>query len=405
MDEQLDTGAIGAQARRMIDTLAALDRGSCSPGEHEAARLIAAALRDRGATTYVQRRQVHGTYWWPLGLTSLTGLLAAAAARRRRIPAAVAAAIAVAAVVDDLGGRRRWLRRLLPKRATANVVAITGDRRATPTLVLVAHHDAAHSGMFFNPRLAALAASAARARGFGDGQIRQLPGVMAPIPAGPALVAVGALIRSRSLIGLGAGVCAGIICSFVDIALRPAVPGANDNLTGVTALLAIARSLAEDPIRGLRVMLVSTGAEEALMDGMQAFVGDHLAELRRASARVLCLDTLGSPHLVLPESEGMVRARPHDANLTRAIQACADEAGITILRGAVMRMGTDAYVALEHEIPAALLMSLDDHGVASNYHWPTDTPARVDYATLVDAIVLCDRVVRRLADAASPALS
>jgi hypothetical protein len=402
MTEQLDIDAVGAAARRAIGRMAQLDRASCSPGELEAARLIATALRERGATVYLQHCRRHGTYWWPLGLTSLAGVLAAATARRRRIPAVVAAAIAAGAVIDDLGAKRRWLRRLLPKQPTANVVAITGDRRATRTLVLVAHHDAAHSGTFFDPRLAALAA---RRRGVGDGQVGQLPGVMAPIPAGPALVAVGALTRSRPLIRLGAGICAGIVCSVVDIALRPTVAGANDNLTGVAALLGVARSLADDPVRDLRVMLVSTGAEEALMVGMQAFVADHLAQLRRGSAQVLCVDTLGSPHLVLPEAEGMLRARSHDAHLNQVIQGCADEAGIAIRRGVVMRMGTDAYIALRHGIPAALLMSLDDHGVPSNYHWPTDTPDRVDFDTVVDAIVLCDRVVRRLAGAASSSIS
>ena len=70
-----DIAAVGAEARRAIERLAVLDRASCSPGEHEAARLIAAALRDREATAYVQHSRVHGTYWWPLGLTSLAGLL------------------------------------------------------------------------------------------------------------------------------------------------------------------------------------------------------------------------------------------------------------------------------------------------------------------------------------------
>jgi hypothetical protein len=44
-------------------------------------------------------------------------------------------------------------------------------------------------------------------------------------------------------------------------------------------------------------------------------------------------------------------------------------------------------------------MSVNDYGIASNYHWPTDTAERVDYATLGQVITLCERVVRRLAAA------
>ena len=396
--DPLDTDALAAEARRMIERLAALDRESCSPGEHAAARLIAEALRERGATAWVERRPAHGTYWWPLGLTSLAGLVAAAVARRRRAWAAAAGIVAAVAVLDDLGSRRRWLRRLLPKRTTANVVAIAGDHQAERTLVLVAHHDAAHSGAFFDPRLAAVAGGRGRVGGVGE-----LAGVMAPLPAGPALVGAGALVGSRWLVRLGAGICAGIVGSFVDIALRPAVPGANDNLTGVATVLAVARSLADRPVSGLRVMLVSTGAEEALMEGMCAFVDAHLDQLRHGSAQVLCIDSVGSAHLVVPAAEGMLRARSHDAELMSLIGECAEEAGIAARHGIVMRMGTDGYVALRHGIPTALLMSVGENGVPSNYHWPTDTPDRVDYSSCVDAIVLCDRLVRRLANDAAPA--
>jgi hypothetical protein len=41
-------------------------------------------------------------------------------------------------------------------------------------------------------------------------------------------------------------------------------------------------------------------------------------------------------------------------------------------------------------------MSVDDRGMASNYHWPTDTPDRVNYTTLSDAVTLCDAVIRRM---------
>lgn len=384
----------GRDARRVIEQLAAIERGSCSPGEREAAEWIAAALREQGAQAWVERPRVHGSYWWPLGLTSAAALLAACAAGRRRVPAGAGAALATAAAIDDLGVRGRRLRRLLPKRATANVVALAGDQRGGRTLVLVAHHDAAHSGTFFNPRLTSWLGREGRVHD----HMPQPPRVMAPIVVGPALVSGGALAGSRWLVRLGAALCAGLIGSFVDIALRSAVPGANDNLTGVATLLAVARSLAEEPISGLRVMLVSTGAEEALMEGMCEFIAEHAWELPPASTQVLCIDTLGSPHLVLAEGEGMLRDHPHDARLKRTIQACADDAGITLQRGMVMRVGTDAYVALRHGYPVALLMSVGDDGVASNYHWPTDTPERVDYDTCVDAIVLCERVVRRLAD-------
>ena len=66
---------------------------------------------------------------------------------------------------------------------------------------------------------------------------------------------------------------------------QPVVPGANDNLTGVAVLLEVARRLRRrGRPAGLRIVLLSAGAEEANQDGMLAFARRHFGELT-ASAR------------------------------------------------------------------------------------------------------------------------
>jgi hypothetical protein len=54
-------------------------------------------------------------------------------------------------------------------------------------------------------------------------------------------------------------------------------------------------------------------------------------------------------------------------------------------------------VALRHGVPAALLLSINEYGAASNYHWRTDTPDRLDYGSLDGAVTICECAVRRLA--------
>jgi hypothetical protein len=296
-------------------------------------------------------------------------------------------------VFDELGARRRWLRRVLPKQVTANVVGTLGDPRAERTLVVVSHHDAAHSGIFFDPRIAEFLA---RHRPPSTPEPRDLPGPMLPILAGPALGALAALTGSRWLGRLTRVLCGGIIASFAHIAGSQVVPGANDNLTGVATLIELARSLAEQPVPGLRILLVSTGSEESLMEGMRAFAEQQFPSLSRGDTRVLCVDAVGSPHLVLVEAEGMLEVRRYDEALKDVIAACAAELGIPLIRGFTMRLGTDGYIALRAGIPAACLMSVDDNGVCSNYHWPSDTPDRVDYQSLQSAVQLCEAVARRL---------
>ena len=112
------------------------------------------------------------------------------------------------------------------------------------------------------------------------------PPVMFPVFGGPLLVALGALHgpaprcaarapRSRS----------GRRPTMAEIGSRSTVDGANDNLSGVAALLGLARTLRERPPKGLRVLLVSTGSEESFMEGMQAFARAPLRARCRARAR------------------------------------------------------------------------------------------------------------------------
>ena len=49
------------------------------------------------------------------------------------------------------------------------------------------------------------------------------------------------------------------------------VPGANDNLSAVAVLVAVAEALREEPVDGLRVVLASCGAEEVLQGGIHGF--------------------------------------------------------------------------------------------------------------------------------------
>lgn len=380
----------------MIERLAAIDRSSCSKGEHVAADWIAAALTDRAAPAVVEREPVHGTYWWPLGSTSAMGIAAASAARRgRRLLGGALGLVAATAAIDDLEAGPRVLRRLLLKRPAANVVATTGDPAAARTLVLVAHHDAAHTSIFWDPRVAALLGSRAHRADEGS-WLRPPP--MGAIVAAPGLVAVGSLLGKRLLRAVGTTICAGIITSFSEIALRKTVPGANDNLTGVATLVGVAGALRERPLQGLKVILVSTGAEESLMEGMRAFARRHLASLPREQTDVLCVDTVGSPRLVLADAETSLRAHHYDARLSDLIAACAVRAGISLMRGLQMPFVTDGLPALKYGFRTALLTSVDENGTPSNYHAPTDTPDRVDYRRLADAVTLCEAVARELAN-------
>jgi hypothetical protein len=385
-----------------VHHLAAIDRPSASDGEREAAEWIAQRLRELGCEQVaVEEERAHGGYWWPLGLlTALAALGGRAALRGRRWIGVASGAFAAAGIAGDIGGGSLWFRRLfLPHRSTWNVVADTGDLEARETVVLVAHHDAAHSGIMFHPAIPRFVGKHFR---WLLERSETTPAVMFPVFGGPLLVAVGSLL-SRALLRLGVLVSAGSAAMFTDIGAHAAVPGANDNLTGVATLLGVARALREQPVEGVRVVLVSNGSEESFMEGMQAFGKRHFARFSPAHTHFVCVDTVGSPELIQLECEGMLVMRDYPEDFKDLVSECAEEAGVHLRRGLRFRNATDGLISLRAGYPTVMLGSVNELKMPSNYHWKTDTADNVDYRSVADAVKLCDAVIRRLARQPSPA--
>jgi hypothetical protein len=383
-----------AWLREGVSSLASIHRPTGTPGEREAAEWLVARLAEVGVEGAIERERLHSTYWWPLGLAAGAGVIAALAGLRGRrlLGSAIGAAGALAAF-DDLPPHGRRFRSVLWKRDVHNVVGEIGPADAERTVVLVAHHDAAHSGLVFHPAIPEVLLR----RLFPQVLERShtSPPLMAPVVGGPALAAVGALTGSGALTKAGLVLSAGSALAMADIGTREVVPGANDNATGVAALLAIARALRERPTEQVRVMLVST-SEEATCEGMQAFARRHFPELPVESTFVLTLDTLGSPHLTVLRGEGMTRMRDYPARSLALLDGLADELGIWLFPKLRLRNATDGVLALAAGYQCATLGSVTELKQPANYHWPTDTADRVDYGTLADAVRLVEAVVRRL---------
>jgi acetylornithine deacetylase/succinyl-diaminopimelate desuccinylase-like protein len=376
------------ELREIVTTLAAYERPSASPAERRAAEWIAERLRAIGVNDVrLEDAPAHGGYWWPLGLLSLaSGVAALSAGRLTRLLVGAGAALGI---WDELGLHRGvWTRRFLRRGTTTNVIAELGPRDASRSVVVIAHHDGAHSGQVFNP-----AFTYAVGRRFPQviERIRWWPRIMGLVLAGPVLVALGAR-------RLGALFSFGSAAAFADIARSPVVPGANDNLSGVAALIAVARGLVEKPPPDLRVILVSAGAEESFEEGSQAYFRRHAEELARARTHVIVADVVGSPRLVLVEGEGMLQRTEYDRALKDVVEAAARAAGIPIVREHWLSFGSDALAALRAGFPSVLIASFDELKLPANYHWPTDTAENVDYGTVAQAAEVIEGAIRLLAE-------
>jgi Peptidase family M28 len=396
--------SLDAVLREVVERLAPIDRTPCSPGEREAAEWLSERLRAvPGVQVELEDEDSWGTFpptSTGLGLAGMVG--AALVLRGRRAGGGLVAAVAFAGIVDEAQNGPRILRRLVRRRRrTVNVVARTGAERAPAaagdgpsTLVVLAHHDAPQSGMIFDQTLQ---------RRVYERAPQVLERFKTPPPqwwiglGGVLATVVAALSGRRGFARAGLAVGALGTAAVADIWRNDTVQGANDNLSGVAALVALAHLLASDPVPGLRVLLVSCGAEETLQDGIRAFVARHRSELDPARTAFVNLDTVGSPHLVLLEAEGPVWMESYAGPWLRDLSAAhAERLGVTLLRGYRARASTDSVIPSRVGYPIATIVSMTDWRSPANYHLPSDVPANLDYGTVADATRLVMEVARAL---------
>jgi hypothetical protein len=185
-------------------------------------------------------------------------------------------------------------------------------------------------------------------------------------------------------------------------------PGANDNASGVVAMLEVARLLAKRP-PARSVLFVAFGSEEQLMLGSYHYVAHPLRPLDKTIA-ALNLDMIGRNEEHTPESLGayeLSAARSNQLNLVGAVfspdlermlakQAAA--AGLALStkfdRNSSMRalFRCDHLPFLQKNIPAVWLFG----GFHPGYHEPFDTVDRLDFEKLAGAVRLTVSTVRAL---------
>ena len=328
-----------------------------------------------------------------LGLLGLGG--AASVLAGRRGVGALLALATLAGIVDEAQNGPRVARRLMRRRRiTVNVVARAGDADAQETLVVLAHHDAPQTGALFDQTLQ---------RKLHERAPELLARFKTPLPqwwvglAGPLATLAGALTARRG--PARAGVALGLLgtAAVADIWRNETVQGANDNLSGVAALVALAELLRVRPVAGLRVLLVSCGAEETLQDGIRAFLARHRGELDPRRTAFVNLDTVGSPHLVMLEAEGPVWMESYAGAWMRDL--LAEEAariGVALQRGFRARASTDSVIPSRAGYPIATLVSMTDWRSPANYHLPSDIPANLEYGSVAQATRLVHAVARAL---------
>lgn len=365
--------------RRDVESLVSIDRRTAQWGERTSATYIVQRLADIGAEDIRLPTFSTQTSWVPAHLVYLA--LGVGVAAQKHPLARLAGAATTIAYELEVSGRITWAKRLLPAHLGTSVCAgLPASGQTERVLVLVAHHDAAHTGVVWHEHAVAASRQLAKLSG------RSLPSHMVPLGALSATAIPSGRVRA-----IATAVLAGIATLMVQAMHSRTAPGANDNASGVAAALEIARRLVRTPLPGTTVFLVFPGAEEATNGGIRDWLRRTGRQLDPDSTLVINLDAVGSNGPVAVATREALTNRSAPGAVERARRAAA-ELNLPIETIAIPN-ATDAAVTTLAGLPTVSLLSVED-GWISNLHRPSDTMAGVNWTTVRHTVELTIQIAR-----------
>jgi hypothetical protein len=166
--------------------------------------------------------------------------------------------------------------------------------------------------------------------------------------------------------------------------------GANDNLSAVAVVTALARHLAGSRPRHTEVWLLSFGCEEAGCHGSRDFAARYAPELEQAV--LVNMETVGSGELAIIRRERQSGRNNHPQAIALA-RSAARHAGLDLPVVDLSFGGTDAMPFTEEDLRAVSIFGRDRTDLFSLWHVEEDRPENLDPEVLERALLVCRSAV------------
>jgi len=146
--------------------------------------------------------------------------------------------------------------------------------------------------------------------------------------------------------------------------------GAQDNLSGVSVVLALAHHFSTQKLQNIELWFISFSCEEC-MRGSKRFVQRHYNELK--NSKTINLDGVGHGELAIISAEPFDLAK-HSLELAREFQQATIQANLELPIKTLAFAGSDAASFSKRKLKAISIMGLSSEDYPSIWHLLTDTP-------------------------------
>jgi acetylornithine deacetylase/succinyl-diaminopimelate desuccinylase-like protein len=178
-----------------------------------------------------------------------------------------------------------------------------------------------------------------------------------------------------------------------------AVPGAMDDLAGISILVGLSKALTDGTNGGLRqteVVLLATSSEEAGLRGAKRYVEQHLHELRALPSHGIFVDSIYDERfLTVLTSEPFTKSR-HDPRLIRLAKDVAAKRNQPIHETVLALGATDASAFAAAGLSSISLIEQDPTRLVPNYHTRLDVIEHVRPESLAILMQLVLDMIERI---------
>ncbi len=172
-------------------------------------------------------------------------------------------------------------------------------------------------------------------------------------------------------------------------------PGANDNASGVSVLLELAKDVAASPLDFVETWFLATGCEEAGTVGMIRFLDNN--KLDKENTYFINMDNIGAGDLKYITEEGILKKYTSDEKLIKtAFLSVQEKPELKVNGKPYSLLTTDAVAAMARGYKAMTIMAVDKNGLLPNWHWHTDTVEHVEKDNLTTARTLVKRILLKI---------
>ncbi len=356
-------------------------RESCSANEQRLGQRLAERWRAAGFEVRTQRFSCHPKAF--LGFIPFAALLYLGATIFYWVSAPLCMVLAGACAlltILELVRYREFIDPLFPVAEGENVIAVIRPRGPVRRRVIVsAHQDSAYE---FNLWYFLKAASVPiMLLGFAAVFVPLFGGLAKSLSATPDA-------HAFDVIGY---VCMGLY-PFVGLNLffhtYSVVPGAMDDLAGISVLTGVAQALADAGAAGepalahTEVRLIAMSSEEAGLRGAKRYAATHQHELSVVPTYGLFVDGVYDERFLTVLNREIFTGARHDPRLVRLAHTVAAQRGWSIQEHTLLLGATDATPFSLMGMPSVALLCQDATRLVPNYHTRLDTLEHVRPASL-----------------------